>query len=239
MSNWCENKLTVSGSKEEIEQIKSKLFRQDSKSGKLILDFNLVAPIPRELKEDFVWGKEKSAILLLKAEPSCLFKDYLQTEYANDLSESALQTLLNSDLNCTVKEFIEWLNANPSIQEALNIDLKAGYEAIENISKYGFSNWYDWSLNHWGTKWNATTSSISIEDEKITCFFNTANCYPAKWFISLGELFPDSKMALDYYEPKACFGGSIASSDGDSYQVQHFTSTDDIEEFARNVFSAR
>ncbi|MDP8189084.1 hypothetical protein QJU87_04290 [Pasteurella skyensis] len=235
MPNLCKNKLTIQGSSEEIEQIKSKLFRVDS-SGNLILDFNLVVPMPQELEKETFFGKEKSAIRLLKAEPSILFKDYLQTEYANDLSESALQTLLNSNLNCTVKEFIEWLHANPNMQEALNIDLNAGYEAIENISKYGFSNWRDWRIHHWGTKWNATTTSIDIKDREIICFFDTPYCYPLKWFIAFSELFSNGNITLDYYEAEAGFAGSIASSKGNCYQVQDLVNTDDIKAFRCNIF---
>ena len=38
--------------------------------------------------------------------------------------------------------------------------LREGKQAIENIAKYGYKDWYDWSIDNWGTKWNAYEFSI-------------------------------------------------------------------------------
>lgn len=41
--------------------------------------------------------------------------------------------------------------------------------------KFGNNNWYDWSVYHWGTKWNSVRAEISEESENcINYHFDTA-----------------------------------------------------------------
>lgn len=55
------------------------------------------------------------------------------------------------------------------------------------VDKYGFDNWYDWSINNWDTKWNAyNTDEV---DEGIT--FLTAWSPPTKVLIALSKKFPE------------------------------------------------
>ena len=34
-------------------------------------------------------------------------------------------------------------------------------QSSELVAKYGYDNWYDWSVFNWGTKWNAYDVTIS------------------------------------------------------------------------------
>lgn len=48
-------------------------------------------------------------------------------------------------------------------------------ENEELIQKYKSNNWYDWSIQNWGTKWNAySVSVIEASDTKLVIEFNTA-----------------------------------------------------------------
>jgi hypothetical protein len=39
----------------------------------------------------------------------------------------------------------------------------------------GYDSWWDWSLAHWGTKWNASHFVELFRDpERFDCFFETA-----------------------------------------------------------------
>lgn len=44
----------------------------------------------------------------------------------------------------------------------------------EERKKYGKNNWYDWSRENWGTKWNACHIEIEAHDDLIMYQFDTA-----------------------------------------------------------------
>jgi hypothetical protein len=50
-----------------------------------------------------------------------------------------------------------------------------GGVGIEEREKYGKNNWYDWSVENWGTKWNCCETVLSDEEEdKLSYYFDTA-----------------------------------------------------------------
>ena len=66
--------------------------------------------------------------------------------------------------------------------------------------KYGDKNWYDWSVQHWGTKWEIDPRSIEIEDsgpEEVTYSFETAWGPPFHVHNHLVEEFP--KLNISWY----------------------------------------
>lgn len=66
-----------------------------------------------------------------------------------------------------------------------------GNLGIEEKEKYGKDNWYDWSIEHWGTKWNAYDCVVDIDPELHTLEFYTAwNCV-VKVIDEISKTFPD------------------------------------------------
>lgn len=57
----------------------------------------------------------------------------------------------------------------------------------EERSKYGRNNWYDWSIDHWGVKWNACNQHIWQEDGFCLIQFDTAWCVPHVWLDTLAK----------------------------------------------------
>lgn len=52
--------------------------------------------------------------------------------------------------------------------------------------KYGYSDWYDWSVNNWGTKWDADVHSWERDgDNDVYMSFNTAWCPPIELYDKL------------------------------------------------------
>ena len=88
-----------------------------------------------------------------------------------------LQTMLKSDDN----EF-DFNNVIPMPNELS--DTVSGSEnakpewqkkrSQELISKYGADNWYSWSIENWGTKWNAIDTEVEQRDGTLIYRFDTA-----------------------------------------------------------------
>ncbi len=82
------------------------------------------------------------------------------------------------------QELVDWLaQRNP---EALEL----GRRYRENERRHGAKTWYQWALDHWGTKWNAYQFRIVNDDEPFEVAFLTAWAPPhpviealARWFI--------------------------------------------------------
>ena len=54
-----------------------------------------------------------------------------------------------------------------------------GQKEQDECAAQGIPNWYDWSIGHWGTKWNAChTDVIRESDDKVCVCFSTAWSYP-------------------------------------------------------------
>lgn len=45
-------------------------------------------------------------------------------------------------------------------------ELREAKAYISNFEKYGFGTWYDWSLENWGTKWNAYSQEMPVQKRK-------------------------------------------------------------------------
>jgi hypothetical protein len=75
--------------------------------------------------------------------------------------------------------------------------VSATYEA-DLMRKYGATNWRDWQVLHWGTKWNAYGHERPVEiagDERwgeLTAEFDTAWGPPEGWYEALRDRLPDS-----------------------------------------------
>lgn len=52
--------------------------------------------------------------------------------------------------------------------------------------KYGYSDWYSWALDNWGTKWDITNSAINHrEGNEVQVYFDTAWSPPIAFYEAL------------------------------------------------------
>lgn len=69
-----------------------------------------------------------------------------------------------------LKAYIEENGTDPERQ-----GLKTAVIALDNLKKYGYKDWYDWSYPNWGTKWNAyNVNYITHADDKLVIEIDTA-----------------------------------------------------------------
>jgi len=93
----------------------------------------------------------------------------------------------------------------------LSSRLKAPDSVIENVCQalrnkrtFGASTWYEWSIENWGTKWNAYSTS----QYGNAIAFDTAWSMPDPIFRALSARYPKLTFRVDYAE------GDIGSNCG-------------------------
>lgn len=65
---------------------------------------------------------------------------------------------------------------------------KLGLQYIQNMILHGAPTWYDWCIEHWGTKWNAYENE---QIDKDTIAFETAWSAPEPVIAQLAKMYPD------------------------------------------------
>lgn len=194
MPNWVKNKVYI----ENKNAIKECYVENGEEE---LFDFNKIIPRPRPLELPSGSFEESSIRYVLykmsedkKKELMEQFKDNVgltelfTKHYLVDNENYSIEEL-NKDyekFDKTLKDKDNWCYND--IYEELNIknlnDLGNAY--INNIINYGYSSWYDWSVNNWGTKWNAC-STYYIDENHIE--FETAWSMPEEIFKELSKKY--------------------------------------------------
>jgi hypothetical protein len=88
------------------------------------------------------------------------------------------------------------INAPKEVLDSLlNNEGEVDFNNIIPMPKDQEDNWYAWSCENWGTKWNAY-DTYRIDDDQIT--FNTAWSAPIPFFEALSEKFPEYLIEVTY-----------------------------------------
>jgi hypothetical protein len=66
---------------------------------------------------------------------------------------------------------------------------RKGEVYVSNYQKYGHTDWYDWSIENRGTKWNAYCNEQEDED---TITFETAWSNPEQVMLQLSKMYPEA-----------------------------------------------
>lgn len=78
------------------------------------------------------------------------------------------------------------------------------------LAKTGFSNWYDWSVANWGTKWNA----YSQERDENVILFQTAWAAPLPVLAALARRYPEARFTLEYADEDLGSNAGIVRYEG-------------------------
>ena len=76
------------------------------------------------------------------------------------------------------------------------------------MKETGFPSWYEWSINNWGTKWNAyqfkERGNLGV---RYTFEFQTAWAFPEPVFIQLTNMFPELVFEVVCFDEGMGFAG--------------------------------
>ena len=79
----------------------------------------------------------------------------------------------------------------------------------QNIKKYGYKDWYDWSNAVWGTKWDIEAEDKNNDDEFINLEFATAWGPPVGVYEYIKDKFPSLDISWFYDEPGMEYAGYL------------------------------
>lgn len=114
------------------------------------------------------------------------------------------------------------LNAMVPMPAALRGTVKGTGDELQTEVHDGYTNWYDWSVARWSTKWDVDTNALYMEDlgkgrSQIRGGFESAWSPPINAFQTYANANPDVQMELRYFEPGMCFIGVWDTEGGDAY----------------------
>lgn len=106
------------------------------------------------------------------------------------------------------------------------------------VEKYGSSNWYDWSVNNWGCKWNCDAQDWSREDDSISFWFDSPWGPPTELY---SHIYRDTDFAIEagYHEEGMAFVGRFVDGEDECYEYSDVDSLEDIPEDIVNDWNLR
>ena len=175
MPNYITNTVKV----KDMDVLKEKLLAVDE-CGNDIVDFNKLRPMPKEILDTIAggceWIVDKFGILAeYKNKQTDMVQPLLDSLYDAELTQAEFINKVE-ETNNTFK-FIACYNLYhitdvAEQKEKIHNVLKGYY----NLRKYGVRNWYDWSNEYWGTKWNGMETIVDEYNNTIS--FQTAWACP-------------------------------------------------------------
>jgi hypothetical protein len=176
MPNHVTNILTITGNEESVARVMNEISGAYDDGEIMFIDFNKIIPRPDSL--DITSGSSTSngiAILKFRAgDPSDIRKIMgfnWATEFATE--DDLITHMCDNEL----------------------ANLEEAQKALDNIRDYGHQDWYTWSVDKWGTKWNAY-SQEAREDGSIK--FETAWSTPYPVMEALSRKYPEAVICVRY-----------------------------------------
>lgn len=99
------------------------------------------------------------------------------------------------------------------------IDTKKGTgEELQTEVYDGFTNWYDWAVARWGTKWDVSSEGLEFIDNKdgtamITGWFDSAWAPPIEAYNRFLDDMDNCSIDASYHEPGMDFAGFYLDGD--------------------------
>lgn len=170
MPNHIQNRLTVIGDKGEVKKVFEAIASVDAEGNKLQIDFDKIKPMPPSLQITSGSNGEMAHQLL--------FGGKKQKFFPIDDEEQR-------------KRF----KAMPVAAQKEAVELAIKYQY--NLANFGHATWYDWSIEHWGTKWNAYDQNDDRNSEDCI-YFQTAWSGPFPVIRHLSTLFYKVTLRLEF-----------------------------------------
>lgn len=210
MPKWVKNRLTIKGP--QYKNVINQITTFDDEEHKVIMDFNKITPMPESIAKMESSSQVPTYINLFmnSIKKTDEFKKYISViiligENYIGMNENEYQKKLQE-----LAQEKDWTGYKRFESEQAVLDY--GRMALDNIINYGVMDWYDWSIQNWGTKWNA--HETDIKDNVI--LFDTAWSPVPELMLKLSSIFPENIFEYDFAEERICvLCGELEFENGD------------------------
>lgn len=193
MPNWCENRLTITGDKTQLAKIKKDALLKIKKGERID-------------------GATENAFSIAKLYPIPKELDGISSPPTIVSEKDYNKAVLNwaTEKAEAKKKGKECWSGRPITQKM----------ADDFIKRFGATDWYHWSVGHWGTKWDTNGVSRNKDNDikKNKCLnydFDTAWSPPTDAILKISEDYPKLTFSLEYCELGMCFSGTYVVKNGE------------------------
>lgn len=174
MPNWVENELRI-----------KKSFLDYIVNSENKVDFGIIAPMPASLNCESGSNNYISIYYYLSN------KLTIPLNAVSKMSQ-AVALLNNQFMSHTdgVKNAHDRLMSDIHMIKDLDALYEQGKLLVSNYAMYGAETWYEWRINNWGCKWNASNTEIydaTDDADYAVVIFSTPWSAPDKWLECLSR----------------------------------------------------
>ena len=226
MPNWCYNNLTVEAEGEWNEdpevieenqtEAQAELLRFKKENLKdlgedddtKVLTFNGTVPMPDTLRITSGSTTDRAIAYLLAKKDDYSEIDKI-AEYAFAPKHYGFK--VGDEINLKRVKILKVME-----KEVTKSEIEEGEKALLNEKLHGHKDWYNWSIENWGTKWDAGESGTNQDTENVLDLsFDTAWSPPTPWLQKVTEKYRKLKFTLEYTEEGMGFEGKAFAKDGE------------------------
>lgn len=162
LPNWVSTEIKITADKETIKRIVANVIDENDE-----FDFNRVVPMPESIRD---------------TEAGTVADEYIAMALTSGLKEikedETWERLVRKGKFFggvdSLKRAYERAKDRNYSPEDIEKYTAIGKKYLDNLEKYGYKDWYGWSIENWGTKWNACDSSYEANGCTLKIWFNTA-----------------------------------------------------------------
>ena len=185
-------KTIVKTDKDTLNDIMNKYSYEDK------LSFNKIIPMPKDVDIENSSSGEFGLIYMYIDENNLEKKELIKETYkalvGMDIEKSwKYKELVSSKESLKKDTYVEKKSNSLDVtlekyEDSYDHCINLAKKYIKNYKKYGYVTWYDWSVNNWGTKWDAKY----FERNEDTMIFLTAWSFAQNVLLELSKRYPNA-----------------------------------------------